>query len=421
MKASTMTRILNAVDAHADEITDFLIELVKIDSQTGYEGEIQAFLAETVRQMDLKLDIWEPDLVELEEMSCYMPMEGLDFTGRPNVVAIYEGGGGGRSLILNGHVDTITVEPISKWTHGPFSGALENDRIYGRGASDMKGGVAAMTMAVKILLEMGVRLSGDIILQYVVDEEVTGFGTLSAIARGYKADAGICCETSDLNVQPACIGRLWFAVEIEGRSSSIATRWKSISAIDKGIIIVQAVEDLETIRINELSHPLYPDTRGAVPCAVCMFHSGTFPSSTPDRATLRGSMGLMPYEDVHEVKRQFIEHIDHIAQADPWLRHHPPRIAFKDLGADGAEIPADHPIVTTVGRAFTTATGQIPTITGRTGGSDTRYLIKCGDTPTVIFGPGVTAQMHAMNEYVPHDYLITAVKTLALAIYDWCQ
>lgn len=421
MDSSTKIRILKAIDNRQDEIIEFLVDLLKINSETGHEGEIQNYLADSARALGLRVDKWEPDLAELERMPGYLPFEGLDFTDRPNVVAIYEGTGGGRSLILNGHVDTITLEPLADWKHGPLSGAFENGNIYGRGSSDMKGGVAAMTMAVNILLSLQLNLRGSIFLEYVVDEEVTGFGTLSAIARGYTADAGICCETSDLNVQPACIGRLWFTVEIDGKTSSIATRWKGVSAIEKGLKVVQAVEELERIRIQDLMHPLYPDNRGALPCTVCMFESGTFPSAIPDRAVLKGSLGLMPYEDVQVVKQQFITQIEHLAQTDPWLRHHSPKITFKDLGADGAEIPIAHPIVTTVCQAYEAAMGQSPVISGRTGGADTRYLIKYGNTPTVIFGPGVTAQMHATNEYIPKENVINAVKTLALAIYDWCN
>jgi len=414
------SKILKAIDDQSAEITQFLSRLIQVDSETGRESSVQALIAGYIRAMGLKVDMWEPDLKQLAGMPGYIPHEGLNFDGRPNVVGVLPGTQGGKSLILNGHVDTITSEPVEDWVHGPFSGVLDSGRIYGRGASDMKGGVAAMTAAVKVLLELGMRPKGDVILEYVVDEELTGFGTLAAIARGYRAEAGICCETSDLHIQPACIGRLWFTVEVEGKPSSITTRWKSVSAIEKAIKIVQAVEDLEKIRINTLTHPLYPDNRSALPCAVCMFNAGTFPSATPDHAVLRGSLGLLPYEDVQEVKKQFSEQIQRISASDPWLRDNPPLISFKDLGADGAEIPPDHKIVTTVSRAFQRAAARQPQISGRTGGSDTRYLIKYGQTPTVIFGPGVTEQMHAMNEFVPQENLILAVKTIALAIVDWC-
>jgi acetylornithine deacetylase len=412
--------IIKSVDERTQEITEFLSRLIQIHSETGHEGEIQHFLAEYVQKAGLDVDVWEPDLDDLKKMPGYLPVSDLSFHGRPNVVGIYHGLGGGRSLILNGHVDTITIEPILDWHYGPLSGKLDQGKIYGRGASDMKGGVAAMTMALKILLDMGLRPLGNIFLEYVVDEELTGYGTLAAIGRGYKADAGICCETSDLKVQPACIGRLWFTIEIDGKPSSITTRWKSVSAIEKGIKIVQAVEDLERIRTLDLYHPLFPDNRSALPCAVCMFNAGTFPSATPDHALLRGSLGLMPFEDVQEVKRAFWDHIECVAKSDPWMRHHLPKVTFKDLGADGAEIPADHPIVSAVSDAFQQAASHPAEISGRTGGSDTRYLIKYGETPSVIFGPGVTEQMHAMNEFVPQENLILAVKTIALSIVDWC-
>jgi acetylornithine deacetylase len=283
----------------------------------------------------------------------------------------------------------------------------------------MKGGLAAMTMAVKILLEAGIRPRGDIILEYVVDEEMTGYGTLACILRGYRADAGVSLETSDLCVQPACIGRLWFTVTLRGRAVSISHRWEGVSAIEKGIKIVQAIEDLEQMRWADLQHPLYPDNRTALPCGVCMFHAGMFPSAVPDSAVLRGSLGLMPQEDRKDVERQVVDQIVRTAQADPWLRHHPPVVEFKKTGGEGAEIPSDHPIVATVKTAFQAVTGTSPTVSGRTGGADTRYLIKHGETPTVIFGPGMTSEMHAIDESVPIGNLLLAVETLALTIMEW--
>ncbi len=413
-------RILRAVTARRDDIVAFAQQLVRIESVTGHEGAVQAFLADALRQMGLEVEQFAPDLDALKGHPAYLPVEGLDFAGRPNVVGTYRGTGGGRSLLFNGHVDTIPLDPVEAWTHGPLSGALADGRLFGRGSSDMKGGLAAMTMAVKLLLDAGIRPRGDILLEYVVDEELTGYGTLACIQRGYRADAGICLETSDLCVQPACIGRLWFTVTLTGKATSISRRWEGVSAIEKGIKIVQAIQDVEQMRWADLHHPLYPDNRSALPCAVCMFHGGTFPSAVPDLAVLRGSLGVMPQEDVKAVERQVTDQIMRVAQADPWLRRRPPVVEFKEVGADGAEIPVDHPIVRTVGAAFQAVTGTPPTISGRTGGADTRYLIKYGETPTVIFGPGMTSEMHAMNESVPVANLLIAVQTLALAIVDWC-
>ena len=413
-------RVAHAVEAHEGQLVELTRELIRIQSVTGNEGAVQARIAAILRDMGLEVDEFEPDLATLSSHPAFAPMEGLNYRGRPNVVGVYHGGGGGRSLLFNGHVDTIPLGPIEAWTEGPLSGAVRDDRIFGRGAADMKGGLAAMTVAVQILLEAGVRPRGDIILEYMVDEELTGYGTLACILRGYKADAGISLETSDLCVQPAAIGRLWFTIRVSGHAVSISRHWEGVSAIEKGIKIVHAIQDLERMRWADLHHPLYPDNRSALPCSVCMFNAGTFPSAVPDRAVLRGSLGMMPYEERKDVEGQVIDQVMHTAQADPWLRKNPPVVEFKKTGGQGAEIPQDHPVVQTVSAAFRHATGTTPTISGRTGGADARFLIKHGETPTVIFGPGMTSEMHAMNESVPIRNLRIATHTLALAIVDWC-
>lgn len=415
------TRIAEAVEERTSEIALFLKRLVQFDSETGKEGPIQEFIAESLRAMGLEVDQWVPDLAELEKHPAYYPAEGRDFSGRPNVVGIHRGDPGARSLLFNGHVDTIPAKPITDWQFDPLSGELKDGKILGRGSSDMKGGLAAMTMALKTLLDIGLRPRGSVFLEYVIDEEVSGLGTLACVTRGYKADAGISLETSDLHVQPACIGRLWFVVEVRGKPAGISRRWEAVNALDKGYKIAKAIEDLEGIRIRTLTHPLFPDNRGALPCAVGRFEAGHYASATPDRAILRGSMGLLPQEDIEQVKEDFRAFIRHVCDLDPWLQENQPKVWFEGLIAEGAEIPRDHPIVTTVASAFREVTGQEPVYSGRMGAADTRFLIRHGDTPTVIFGPGVTAQMHATNEWLPLENLIVATKTLALAIHDWCR
>ena len=320
-------QVLEAIDGRRERIVHFLQKLVQLDSVRGRESEVQRFIAGTLDTMGLTVDQFPPDVETLRGHPAFQPPD-LPFSGRPNVVGIYRGSGGGRSLVLNGHVDTVVTEPEDQWMDGPFSGALREGNIYGRGSSDMKAGLAAMTMAVGTLLELGLKPRGDIILEYAVDEERTGLGTLACVVRGYKADAGICCETSDLEVMPACIGRLWFTIKVWGKPSGIAARWESISAIELGIKIVRAVDDLEKVRIRTLTHPLYPDNRGALPCAVTMFNSGSFPSATPEEAVLKGSMGLMPYEDLANAQAQLVQQIQRVAIGDPWLRQHPPNRRF---------------------------------------------------------------------------------------------
>lgn len=413
--------ILDAIDARQDEIAGFLRQLISYQSVTGEEGEIQTFMAGTMHSLGLEVDVFEPDPDLLRGYPGFLEPE-LPLIGRPNVVGVWKGNGGGKSILLNGHVDTVPLEPLNEWEADPLSGEVTDGKMFGRGASDMKSGVAAMVMAVKILKDLGVQLRGDVILESVVDEERTGLGTLACVHRGYTADAGICCETSDLEIMPACIGRMWFTIKLKGKAAGIASRWEGVSAIEKAYKLIQAIDDLEKMRFADLHHPLYPDNRGALPCTVTMIQAGTHPSTMPESAVLRGSLGLMPYEDPAETERQLKEQIERVCQADPWLRDHPPFVTTEGgYVAAGAEIPWDHPILETMEAVFKQSLGRRPVISGRMGAADTRFLIRSGNTPTVIFGPGVTAQMHAMNEFVPLQNLIEATKVIALTVLNWCS
>jgi len=420
MKAETREQIVQAVEARRDDIVACLQELIRIESPTGREGPIQQFLASRLERMGLQLDVFEPEPERLRGYPGFLEPE-IGFAGRPNVVGVLEGKQGGRSLLLNGHVDTVPLDAEGDWTDGPLSGSVRDGKVWGRGASDMKAGVAAMTMAVDVLHRLQLQPKGNVILEYVVDEERTGLGTLACVDRGYRADAGICCETSDLQVMPACIGRLWFTVHVSGKPAGISASWQGVNAIEKALKVVDAVRELQLIRLADEHHPLYPDNRGALPCAVNMFHSGTFPSILPDKAVLRGSLGLMPYEDPGQVEAQLARQIARMAESDPWLRANPPRVTSEGgYVAAGAEIPADHPLVLALCSTFEQVAGRKAVLGGRMGAADTRFLIRSGNTPTVIFGPGDTAQMHAMDEFVPVENLMTATKVLALTILDWC-
>jgi acetylornithine deacetylase len=420
MQPEIEQKVLAAIDQKREAIITFLKELISFPSVTGDELEIQKFLAHTLEKMGLKVDVWEPDHEALKKHPAYVATE-RGYANRPNVVGLYKGSGGGRSLLFNGHVDVIPAGPADAWEHPPWAGEMRGGRVFGRGASDMKSGLAAMTMAMGVLLDLKVRLKGDVILEYTVDEEATGNGTLACVLKGYKADAGICCETSSLHVQPACIGRIWFEILVRGKPAGIQRRWEGVNAIEKGYAVVQAVSKLEKIRIDRLQHPLYPDREGSLPCMVGVFQSGSFPSAFPDVCLLKGSLATLPGEDTNTVKAAFVDHILASAGGDPWLKDHPPEVKFTGYCGDLAEIPTDHPVVTTLSAKFRQVMGRAPEITGRQGAADIRYLIKYGQTPTVIFGPGRTEQMHANNEWMETDDLIAATKILALTIMDWCE
>lgn len=413
-------KINHWVDQNQDDVIAFLQTILRIPSETGNEAPIQDFMENYAEKLGAQTDRFVPSLEELRSHPAFVE-SALPYENRPNVVATFHGTGGGRSLLFNGHIDVIPEGSAENWKHGAWSGDLEDGKIYGRGASDMKSGAAAMTMAVRTLKECGIHTKGDVILEYVMDEELTGNGTLACVMKGYHADAGICCETSSMCVQPASIGRIWFEIRIKGKGAGIQKRYEGINAIDLGYIVTKAVSEFETMRLKKVSHPLYPDILSSIPCMVGQFESGSYASAFPDSCVLKGSMATVPGEDSNEVKAEFIRFIKERAAAQSeWLAANPPEILFTGYFAEPSEIPADTPIVSVLRNEFSRIMKKEAVISGRQGAADIRHLNRYGNTPTVIFGPGLTEQMHANNEWVYAKDYLDAVKILACTIVKWC-
>ena len=419
MKTNTREKLLEKIDQSRDKAVVFLRDMVVIPSVTGDEAQIQTFLSKYMTKIGLNVDMWETDWEELKKHPGYRPVD-RGYEGRPNIVATWKGAGGGRSLLLNGHTDVIPVGGGEGWSDNPWSATIKNGRMYGRGTADMKSGVASHIMAVECLMAAGLKPKGDLYINVVIDEEVSGHGTLDTVIRGYKADAGISGETSDLAVQPACIGRIWFEIEIHGKPAGIQKRYEGISGIELGNKIVKAVADLEAKRVATITHPLYPNALDTLPCIVGSFSAGNYPSAFPANCLLKGSIGTVPGEDHEGVKQSLVDQIARAAAEDSWMKVHPPKVRFVGYDAQASEIPRDHAIVETVCKNYKEITGRDPQISGRQGAADTRFLNLYANTPTVIFGPGSTAVMHANDEYVSIDDYMTSVKVMALSICDWC-
>ena len=417
MKPADRAQLLTNIEQRREQAIELLRKMISIPSVTGDEAGIQKFLAGYLEDLGLEVDMWETDWDKLRKHPGYRPVQ-RGYEGRPNLVATLKGVGGGRSLLLNGHTDVIPVG--DGWRDDPWSATVRDGRIYGRGSADMKSGVASHIVAVELIKATGLKLKGDVLINVVVDEEVSGHGTLDTVIRGYRADAGISGETSDLAVQPACIGRIWFEIAIAGKPAGIQKRYQGISGIDLGNQIVKAVQDLEVTRVATVSHPLYPNALDSLPCMIGAFSAGNYPSSFPDSCLLKGSIGTVPGEDHEGVKQSLVDQVARAAASDPWMKDHPPIVRFVGYDAQASEIPQDHPVVQTLINSYREVVGRAPEVSGRQGAADTRFLNQYGNTPTVIFGPGSTSVMHATDEYVSIDDYLTAIKVLALGICDWC-
>jgi len=411
--------ILQTANRLQGEMTAALQQLVRIPSLTGEEAAVQDAVESMMHRFGLSVDRWEPDAAELAPFEEHVgAFETL--AGRPNVVGAWPGAGGGRSLILNAHIDTVETGDPALWTHDPFGGVIDEGRVYGRGACDMKAGLVANLFAVRILQELGYRPLGDVIVESVISEEDGGAGTLATILRGYRADAAIISEPTRLAIVPAQGGSLVFRIHVTGRSAHAAVRDEGVSAIEKAWVIHQALLEYERERNATLTHPLYAPIANKIPINIGNIRAGTWPSSVPEFAVMEGRAGLVPGEDLQAFKAAFAARIEQAAAGDPWLAAHPPRLEWFSGQFAPADVPLDAPIIGTVRASHLAVTGVTPPIEAVTYGADMRHFIHQGGMPCVMYGPGDVRLAHYTDEFVPIAELVTAAATLARTISAWC-
>lgn len=416
------TQVLEAAERRAGAIVSFCQRLVQTPSVValhGQESAGQAVVAGRLRELGCDLDIWDPDIQQLRNHHEYQAVaDGYD--GRPVVVGVLRGTGGGRSVILNGHIDVVAPGPEDEWPHGgPWSGAVVDGQLFGRGASDMKGGLASYIEALACLHQAGVRLRGDVIVQSVVDEEQGGNGTLAAVLRGYRADAALIGEPTNMALVTKNAGLRWVRLEVRGKSAHGAYRTAGVNAMDKAILLYQALMDYERDRLTDFDDPLFSHYDTPFPFSFGIFRAGDWPSVVPDHAVMEGRVGFSPAVSGEEFEREFEARIGQVAKSDPWLRDHPPTVEWFGLRVNPAEIASDHPFVRIAQTSMEQAVGRPVALRGKAGGTDMRLLAGAG-IPTLQVGPGLSAQAHAVGESVPVQNLIDVTKTVALTLMRWC-
>jgi acetylornithine deacetylase len=408
-------RVLDMIDA--ESLLATLADLIAIRSLGGQEAPAQEYVAQFMDRLGMDVNVWELDFDVLRQHPAFsMEVE------RPGALGIVGamGEGSGQSLILNGHVDVVPAGDEAKWHYPPWQATVADGRVYGRGACDMKGGLACALHAAKAIYDAGVGLRGRLLIESVVGEEDGGVGTLAAVLRGYCADGAVVVEPTELAVAPAQAGALSFRVTIPGFSAHGCVREEGVSAIEKFFSIQQALSELERERNQAAGHPLF--ARYRLPYALCIgrIEAGDWASSVADWLVFQGRYGVAPGENLAEARRQFEQAVAQAAQADPWLREHPPTVEWWGSQFTPASIPTDHPLVGTLTTAIGEITGAPARVEGMTYGADMRLLVNEGQTPTVLFGPGDVRCSHRPDEFVPVDDLLTATQTLALATARFC-
>ncbi len=410
-------KILKAVEREKREAIKFLRKLISFDTQVieqgkgGKESSAQRFLAKEFKNLGADVDIFEPDNKKLRKYSDFNP--GHNYTKRPNVVAVFKGEGGGRSIILNGHIDTVSPGNLALWKYNPYIGEIVGRKIFGLGAVDMKSGVSAMIMAIKILKKMKAKLKGDIIFQSVVDEEGGGNGTLACVDRGYKADVAIIAEPTNLEICAAHRGAMHLRIKVKGLSTHACLKEKGVNAIEKMVKIMKSLEELEKEWCKKKRHPLLPSPT----ITLCQISGGVGASIIPEECEAKVNIKYLPAEKKEDVQKEVEEKIRTISNSDAWLKKHPPELTWL-LNTSPYETKISHPLVKILKESAIRVTGKAR-VTGLPSGADARILNNIGHIPTFIFGPGDLSQAHHVNESLSIREYINAIKIFSLVIFGW--
>ena len=400
-------------DIDRDRLIDDLETLVRIESITGSEENIADWAAGALLELGLRVEVARSDLERLRDDPAW-PGEEMERTTLPIVVG-RAGSADGRRLILSGHLDVVPPGDPASWTVDPWGAEIREDRLYGRGACDMKGGVAAILAAVRSLGVDGSlhRLDGELMVVLVPSEEDGGQGTLGAIRSGATADMAIITEPSQLDVVVAHAGAITFRLTVPGRAAHASQRREGISALDKLFELTRALEGDERRRNEAETDPLMTALGLPYPTIIGIVEGGEWASTVLDKVVAYGRYGVKLGQSPAEAEADLRVAIAEACATDGFLRDHPATVEITGGRFGSARVPSDHPLPAGLADVVERVTGRRPALLGEPYGADMQMFVNHGDTPCVIFGPGDVRVAHSADEHVPLEEVETCARVLA--------
>jgi acetylornithine deacetylase/succinyl-diaminopimelate desuccinylase-like protein len=430
-------RVVARIDALRDDTIALLQELVRVDSTTptlpgvsrseviGGETRVNEILMERYEQAGLETH-WVAEDPE-----------------RRNLVGVRPGAAAGRSLILNGHVDTVAPVEAGAWLCGsPWNPEIRDGLLYGLGSTDMKGSGAAMWAVAQALHDEGVRLAGELQLHSVVGEEMMEheLGTGAVVAAGFRADGAIVTEPTSypkpLTVSTVAAGVWILRIVVGGKSTHCGNRPLAIrpggpgdaigvNALEKGLKVVTWLQELEQQWGMTKSHPSF--SPGFFTIGPNCFHADpgiAFPAYFPNRAAIEYVIWYPPQEPAEDVARQIEEYVLDACRLDPWLARQPPVFEWV-TNWPPMDTPWEHPLTQTMVSGHEAVSGTAVPAPGpghpvNFGAASDASFYEARGIPAILYGPGDLKIAHCKDEHVVLDEVVLAAKALASAVVDWC-
>lgn len=421
-----METLKEVLEKNKQKYIDRLSELVAIDTHDlghgidgGLEKQGQDYMAELFRKMGAEVTLDSMKEEDIEKcFSLYQEGNlGHQQTDRYNVYAQFNGEKPGKTLMFNGHIDVMPADEVEEWTTPPFSPTIRDGKLYGRGTADMKGGLMAATMAVKLLQDAGIPFSGSVKITSVCDEEGGGNGSMQAIMSGQRADGVVVCEGTSDELILAHMGFVFFRVKFAGKACHSGAKQNGVSAIEKAIKVIQALNEKEHEWLLHYKHPLLP----APNLNVGLIHGGTAGSTVAEECMFEVCVHYLPNQMSHnQVVKEFQDVVERVAKSDAWLEEHLPEVQITQFGG-GFEMEEHSFFVDSFKRAYSEARGKDVKVVGSPAGCDSRLWRNIADCPTIQFGPGNLAQCHAVDEWLDLEAYLQSILIYAELILDFCQ
>jgi acetylornithine deacetylase len=395
-----------------------LAALVRLPSVTGDEDAIGANLADRLEALGLEVEVFTPTPADIRDDPAWPGEEVPRST--LTVVLGRAGRQGGRRVVLSGHTDVVPAGDPATWTRAPFSGEVVGGELFGRGACDMKGGLASILGAVRALRDTRAlaRLDGELVVALVPSEEDGGQGTLAAIRAGAVGDMAVITEPTGLQLVIAHAGAITFRLTVPGRAAHASRRTEGVSALANLGTLTAALEADEARRNASETQPLMAALGMPYPSMIGKVSGGEWASTVMDRVVAEGRYGVRLGQGPEQAADDLRACIAAACEADPFLRQHPATVEITGARFGSAQVAADHRLPVSLASAAKAVTGMEPARIGVPYGCDMRLFVDVGDTPCVVYGPGDVQLAHAADERVPLAEVEACARVLAAWVVE---
>ena len=411
-------QITESIDQFADDILDFTCRLVAKPSTLGYEAAAMAVMEAELKKLSFDPTRIHIDPVKLSSHPGFAPVP-WSYEGRYNVAAKREASAeGGRSVIFNGHLDVVSAEPLGLWGTDPFNPVERDGWLYGRGAGDMKSGVAAMTYAVHAVEKAGFGFMAPVTIEAVIEEECGGNGALACVAAGHDAEAVLIPEPMSHAILTAQLGVLWFKVSLSGVPRHVQEAQAGVNAIEKCIPLIGALRTLEA-EMNQNVHPVYADIEHPINLNVGIIKGGDWPSTVPAAAEFHCRLSFFPGATYEQACGRIIDTIAAATRQDPWLAENQPQVEFYGFRSEGHVADRDQPAFNTLNDCHREMFGRDAEDSISTATTDVRAYHHYASAQATCYGPEAD-NIHAANERVKIESVIQTAKVYALFLARWC-